>query len=239
MTNPKDPQQWLMPVQSKHTDTMVLDALTLYVANAGLQVGDRLPPERELVERLQVSRNTVREALKRWEALGIVKRRKGSGTYLTASISPGDSFLSLSIKNDAANMLHTLEIRRALEAEASAYAAIRATAEDLQKIERCIDEVERVHGLYGGAGNEDWLFHSAIYTASHNPMFEQIVSGMYDAFHAFFEAPPEQEFASSSLALHRQLFEAIQQRSPDAARDLTHQILDITECDVRKIADGL
>ena len=230
--------QSLVPIRTKQSDVLVLDALALFVSKTQMQVGDKLPAERELVERLQVSRNTVREALKRWEALGIIHRRKGSGTFLKAQIQPGDSFLSLSIKNDSASMFQTLEIRRALEAEAGAFAALRATTEDLAHIEKCINEVERVHNIYGGAGDEDWEFHSAIYQATHNPMFEHIISGMYNAFHAFFEAPPEQDFADGSLSLHRDLFNAIKNRDPDLARQLTHEILDITEQDIRRIANG-
>ncbi|NRA20454.1 MAG: FadR family transcriptional regulator [Oceanospirillaceae bacterium] len=222
--------------QTRPTDVQILDAIAVFVCDAKLKIGDKLPPERELVQRLQVSRNTLREALKRWETLGIIKRRKGSGTYLTAEIRPGDSFLSLNIKSDPQSILNTLEIRRTLESEAGALAAIRATAEDLGEIEKCIDEVERVHHLLGGAGDQDWEFHCAIYRASHNPIFEQIVSGMHDAFHAFFEAPAHQDFADGSLSLHRDLFNAIKAKNPELARSITHQIIDISERDVRRIA---
>ena len=228
----------LKPSQSRRTDVQVLDAISLYVCDAKLKIGDKLPPERELVDLLQVSRNTIREALKRWEALGIIKRRKGSGTYLTADIQPGDSFLSLNIKSDPENILYTLEIRRTLETDAGALAALRATAQDLIEIEKRIDEVERVHGLLGGAGDQDWEFHCAIYRASHNPIFEQIISGMHSAFHAFFEAPAQQNFADGSLSLHRDLFNAIKAADPDLARSITHKIIDITETDVRRIANG-
>ena len=120
--------------QTRPTDVQILNAIAVFVCDAKLKIGDKLPPERELVQRLQVSRNTLREALKRWETLGIIKRRKGSGTYLTAEIRPGDSFLSLNIKSDPQSILNTLEIRRTLESEAGALAAIRATAEDLGEI---------------------------------------------------------------------------------------------------------
>jgi len=233
-----DNHQALQSSKSRLSDVQVLDAISQYVCDAKLKIGDKLPPERELVERLQVSRNTIREALKRWEALAIIKRRKGSGTFLTADIQPGDSFLSLNIKNDPENILHTLEIRRTLETQAGALAALRATPEDLSEIEKRIDEVERVHGLFGGAGDQDWEFHCAIYRASHNPIFEQIIAGMHSAFHAFFEAPAQQNFADGSLSLHRDLFNAIKARDADLARSITHKILDITETDVRRIANG-
>jgi len=237
VTTKADPYQVLEPNQSPRTDVQILDAISVFVCDAKLKIGDKLPPERELVDRLQVSRNTIRGALKRWEALGIIKRRKGSGTFLTADIQPGDSFLSLNIKSDPQSILNTLEIRRTLEAEAGALAAMRATVEDLCEIEKCFDEVERVHQMLGGAGDQDWEFHCAIYRASHNPIFEQIISGMHDAFHAFFEAPAQQKFADESLSLHRDLFNAIKEKDAELARSITHEIIDISERDVRRIAN--
>jgi len=59
----------LHPITPQHSDTLVLDALTRYVAQSGTRVGEKLPPERVLADGLAVSRNTVREAVKRWEAL--------------------------------------------------------------------------------------------------------------------------------------------------------------------------
>ncbi|RVC13056.1 FadR family transcriptional regulator, partial [Mesorhizobium sp. M7A.F.Ca.AU.002.02.1.1] len=81
-------QNSLPPIQITARDDAVLKALVGFVRAKALQLGDRLPTERILAERLKVSRNTVREALTRWEGLGLVERRQGSGTYLKAAVSP-------------------------------------------------------------------------------------------------------------------------------------------------------
>jgi Transcriptional regulators len=159
----------LQPITTPRSDTLILDALTRFMAQSGAQPGSRLPPERELAEKLGVSRNTVREALKRWEALGIILRKKGSGTFLQADVGINDSFLSLRFKNDSANMLHALEVRRIIESESCVLAAQRASAEDLLEIEQRLIEMERVHLAVGSAGAEDWAFHTSIYRASGNP----------------------------------------------------------------------
>ena len=228
----------LSPISTTQIDTLILDALTRYIAQSGIQTGSRLPPERVLAEKLGVSRNTVREALKRWEALGIILRKKGSGTFLQVDIGINDSFLSLRFKNDSANMLHALEVRRIIESESCVLAALRASEADFAEIERRLDEVERVHMAVGSAGAEDWAFHSSIYRASGNPLLLQMLNGIYDSLHAFFESPPEQALFADSLPLHRDLFNAIRRRDSEAARAICHQILDITERDMKDVINA-
>ncbi|MFD3225174.1 MULTISPECIES: FadR/GntR family transcriptional regulator [Rahnella] len=228
----------LHPIAPQQSDTLVLDALTRYVAQSGTHIGEKLPPERVLAEGLAVSRNTVREALKRWEALGIIVRKKGSGTFLQSEITANDSFLSLRFKNDSATMLHALEVRRIIECEASALAAVRATESDLLFIEQRLDVMEKVHLSVGSAGAEDWQFHAAIYSAAHNPLLLQMVGGIYDLLHAFFESPPEQALFSDSFPLHRMLFEAIARREPENARRLSNDILNITERDMKEVINA-
>ncbi|QTF09288.1 FadR family transcriptional regulator [Brenneria izadpanahii] len=228
----------LHPIARQQSDTMVLDALTRYVAQSGTRVGEKLPPERVLAEGLAVSRNTVREALKRWEALGIIVRKKGSGTFLQSEVAANDSFLSLRFKNDSETMLHALEVRRIIECEASALAAVRATEGDLRLIEQKLEVMEKVHMDVGSAGAEDWEFHAAIYHAARNPLLLQMVEGIYDLLHAFFESPPEQALFSDSFPLHRTLFEAIARREPEAARRLNNEILNITEHDMKEVINA-
>jgi DNA-binding FadR family transcriptional regulator len=218
----------------------VLDRIAAYCSAAGLGPGDRLPAERELAERLAVGRSTVREALKRWETLGIVEMRKGSGTYLRMPLEQDDIHLPLTLRLKRDGLLKTLEIRRALEAEAAAVAATRATAEDIARIEEKLERMEAVHRLQGSAGPEDWEFHLSIYEATGNPLFGQLVAIMYDAFHSFFTNPLQQPgFAGRSFPLHRELFEAIRRRDPETARAKVLAILAIVEEDVKSVGhDG-
>src|SRR3990170_6396706 len=125
----------------------VMEALADYVERAALKSGDRLPTERELMAALSVGRSTIREALGRFEALGVTETRKGSGTYLLKPISAGTIHLPLSLNTAQlrAGLLHTLEVRRGIEAEASMVAARRRTVDDLRTIEEKLIAMERVH----------------------------------------------------------------------------------------------
>src|SRR4029450_7496411 len=127
----------IAPLPAVDRGKQVMNALSDYVEPAALRIGDRLPTERELMLALSVGRSTIREALGRFEALGVTETRKGSGTYLLKPISAATIHLPLSL--DAARLrdalLQTLEVRRGIEAEASMVAARRRTPEDLRIIE--------------------------------------------------------------------------------------------------------
>lgn len=228
----------IQPIKVKRTDTLVLDELTRYIGQQGVKSGDKLPAERELAAALGVSRNTVREALKEWEALGIIHKVKGSGTFLNTDVTQNDSNLSLRFKNDSDNMRHALELRRIIEVEANVMAADRATPEQIETMRIKLDIMEAAHLKHGSAGREDWEFHSAIYEAAGNPLLINLISVFYDSLHAFFESPTEQALFSDSFPLHRTLFEAIAARDADATRRVSHEILDITERDMKDIING-
>lgn len=231
--------QLLRPVRQKSRNEAVLDALTAFISDAQIKPGSKLPTERELTERLQVGRSTVREALKRWEALGIVETRKGSGTFLRVAVAPGDIHVPLTIQRQQKSLLQTLEIRRALETEASVIAARRATKEDLVQMEARLDRMEEVHLAEGSAGPEDWQFHLSIYNATGNPMFAQIVHHLRNPIFSFFDNPFDwKDFSSRSFPFHRELFDAIAAGDSDGARERTLAILAITEADTRAVTNG-
>lgn len=228
----------LKPVRQQSRNDAVLDALAEFISKSNIKPGSKLPTERELTERLQVGRSTVREALKRWEALGIVETRKGSGSFLKMPVAPGDIHVHLTIQRQQQSLLQTLDIRRALETEASMVAAARATKEDLARMEARLDEMEEVHLREGSAGPEDWQFHLSIYDATGNPMFGQIVHHMRMPIYSFFDNPFDQKgFSSASFPIHRELFDAIAAGDIEDARAKTLAILAITEADARAATD--
>ncbi len=220
-------------IKVKRTDTLVLDELTRFIASKSIKPEEKLPAERELALALGVSRNTVREALKEWEALGIIRKVKGSGTFLNTDVTLNDSNLSLRFKNDSENMRHALELRRIIEVEANVMAAERATPEQIERIKSKLEIMEAAHLKNGSAGNEDWEFHSSIYETAGNPLLLNIIHVFYDSLHAFFESPTEQALFSDSFPLHRLLFDAIASGDLDETRRVSNAILDITETEMK------
>lgn len=233
----------LPPVQTTARDDAVLKALARFVWQEALGLGERLPTERILAERLKVSRNTVREALTRWEGLGLVERRQGSGTYLKAAISPDMLHMPLTLAggNDFTGLMRTLEIRRALEAEAAALCAIRAGKADIAIIGRKLDLMEEAFRTRAGmSAEEDWEFHQSIYRASGNPLFEQIIAAMHELFHRFWEHPlGVRDFGHASFPFHRTIYERVVARDPDGARAEALKLMATVENDLKRGAAQL
>jgi DNA-binding FadR family transcriptional regulator len=236
-------QNSLPPIQTTARDDAVLKALVGFVGAEALRPGEKLPTERILAERLKVSRNTVREALTRWEGLGLVERRQGSGTYLKAAVSPDMLHMPLTLSggNDFTSLMQTLEIRRALEAEAAALCAERASPADIAEIERKLDIMEQAFRTRDGmSAEEDWEFHQAIYRVSGNPLFEQIIAAMHELFHRFWEHPlGVRDFGHASFPYHRTIYECIAARDPQGARAEALKLIATVEDDLKRGAAKL
>jgi GntR family transcriptional repressor for pyruvate dehydrogenase complex len=229
----------LLRLPSIDRSQQVIEALSSYIKAASLKAGDRLPAERELMAALAVGRSTIREVISHFQALGVMETRKGSGTYLLKPISMATIHMPLSL--DATHLrdvlLQTLEVRRGIEVEAGMVAARRRTAEDLIIIEEKLDAMERVHLAVGTSGPEDLAFHLAIYDATHNPLFKQLLEQMRGAFERFWTHPFNREdFARRSFPFHRTLFNAIAAQDTEAARRETLKILDIVEEDIKEMS---
>ncbi|MDM9620365.1 GntR family transcriptional regulator [Rhizobium sp. AC44/96] len=229
----------IRPLPTMDRARQVTDALADYVKDAALEAGDRLPAERELMAALQVGRSTIREAIRHFQALGVIETRKGSGTYLLKPVSKATIHMPLSLDTthlrDA--LLQTLEVRRGIECEAGMVASLKRTPQDLVVIEEKLSEMERVHIKEGTSGPEDLAFHLAIYDATHNPLFRQLLEQMRETFWQFWQHPFErQDFARRSFPFHRTLFNAIAARNPEAARAETLKILEVVEEDIKEMS---
>ncbi len=239
MKAPRSDRPVIRPLPAMDRARQVTDALAEYVQSAQLRAGDRLPAERELMAALMVGRSTIREAIRHFQALGVIETRKGSGTYLLKPVSKATIHMPLSLDTGHLRnaLLQTLEVRRGIECEACMVAARKRTDKDLILIEQNLNEMERVHIEKGTSGPEDLAFHLAIYDATHNPLFRQLLEQMRETFWQFWEHPFERDdFARRSFPFHRTLFNAIAARDAEAAREETLKILGVVEEDIKEMS---
>lgn len=128
--------------------------------------GARLPPEADFAEMFGLSRASIREALARLRAEGIVRSRKGSGTFAVRSGAP--EMVRLSAISSVRELAQWHEVRLALESEVAALAADRRTDEDLARLEAA-QEALLASLLTGRGEREDVAFHAALAICAHNP----------------------------------------------------------------------
>jgi DNA-binding FadR family transcriptional regulator len=172
----------------------------------GLGVGDRLPPEVAIAERLGLGRSTVREALRQWESLGIIARNKGAGTRIVAAVSTRSVHLPLTVQIEADSLQRMLAVRRPLEVEAARLASRVATDQERRLILARMAELMAVFEAGEDWRPADFRFHEAIHAATGNPLFGQVIRQIHRGFHDIYEAPFGQpQLGASTIPAHRDL----------------------------------
>lgn len=218
----------------------VPSALIRLIEQDGLEVGDRLPPELELVDRLGFGRSTIRETLKTWESMGVVSRNKGAGTRLTAEISARTIRVALVIRQEADSLLRMQEVRRPLEIEAVRLATRNASNDQRLVIKARCAELLAVHQAGEDWRGADQRFHNSIHEASGNPLFRQLIEQIQAGFNNIYEAPfGRPHLGQDTIPMHRDLANAICDGHEDLAARLTGQIIDQVCTEAREIAEEL
>lgn len=230
---------YLEPLETRTRGVAVLDALADMVERSGLKIGDRLPPEVSLAATLGVGRSTIREALNRWEGLGIIRRRRGDGTYLSARVQTSRGLVPTMVRLEGEALLRLMEIRRTLENDVVRKATINATAEQRRQISRLCDTLLLDVDSGRPWRKADHAFHGAIYDASGNPMYGQLLMNLDHALERGGSSPfTADAFGLGSFPMHRELADAILASDAEAAVAAINRILDSVEIEVRAIIDG-
>lgn len=232
----KDALDYLERIDTTMRGTAVLDALADMIERAGLQVGDRLPPEITLAQYLGVGRSTIREALNRWEGLGLIRRKRGAGTFLTARVQSSKGVVPAMIRMEGEALLRLLEVRRALENVVVRKAALNATKAQRTAIAASCERLLRIVDSGQPWRKADAEFHGAIYEASGNPLFGQILAHLDNALERSEESPfGRPEFGHESFPLHRILCEGVVKGDPDLAAEGINRIIDSVADEIQGI----
>lgn len=230
---------YLEPLETRTRGVAVLDALAEMIERAGLTIGDRLPPEISLATTLGVGRSTIREALNRWEGLGIIKRRRGDGTYLSARVQTSRGLVPTMVRLEGEALLRLMEIRRTLENDVVRKATINATPAQRREISRLCDLLLIEVNAGRPWRKADHAFHGAIYDASGNPMYGQLLVNLDHALERGGSSPfAADAFGLDSFPIHRDLANAIAAADPELAVKVINHLLDTVEREVKAIIEG-
>lgn len=211
----------LKRVKSVRLSDTVADQILELIAQGALNVGDRLPGERELVKQLDVGRASVREALRILEARGFLAVRPGKGAFVVGK--PGEiSEESLRgwFQQNATKVFDMMDVRSALERKAAFLAGSNATSEHIEQMRRTLDQADALEkeGDLDRLGALDHQFHHLLGSASGNPLLTQLVDSTIEALIAprrSIQGLPGR--AQKSIKEHRAILKALIKRDPAGA----------------------
>eukprot|EP01030_Chromulinospumella_sphaerica_P007053 gene7053-6895_t len=180
--------------------------------------GERLPSERDLSTKLNVSRASLREALIALELSGVIEVRGGSGVYVCEAEQPSAAELA----EAGPGPFEVLSARRLIESEIAAIAARVATDSAIDAILQAVEEMEKNHDNYASNEQADRNFHLSIARATGNSALVGSLNYLWDQrgrlWHKLKEHFQTEELRQETLKDHRRILEAIAAHDPAAAR---------------------
>ncbi len=231
------------PIRTRRLYEEIVEQIKQLITNGRLKPGDRLLAERELAEQFQVSRASVREAIRTLEMLGVIDIRPGEGTFVRSS--GGDDIirpLAMFLAVERISLLDMFEMRRIFETATAGLAAERASLEEIEQISSALENMrERLNVQDPEKGEEfDAAFHYAVAEATHNSLLTKLFKTVSEEFAQANSVARRQLYhdniqnAQRIIDQHSEILEAIRSRSSQAASDAMLRHLIFAENELRK-----
>ncbi len=185
-----DPLSQFQSIKSNRVSTMVSDQIKKLILDGTLKPGDRLPSERDLSKMIKVGRLSLREGLRILESLGILETKYGvnSGTYVAMIGVKGlvDKFSDLLRFSDI-RIDYLMEARLEISKIIIKHFIDRATDEDIQKLEKCLHDIQSTLDAGMRTREKSMQFHQMIAQASQNPVFILVHNSLMNMMRQFLE----------------------------------------------------
>ncbi|AJX35740.1 transcriptional regulator GlcC [Burkholderia oklahomensis] len=218
----------------------VAERIEKLIVDGVLKVGQALPSERRLTEKLGVSRTALREGMKLLRARGIIETAHGKGSFV-ASLTPQEQITPLMhlLGSQPRTLYDLFEVRGMLETEAARLAALRGTDADFILITRRYEEMtapQSQHLAPEARAKLDHAFHRAICEASHNPVLVNTLQSLTDLLLSSVFASVNNLYHREPLKKqidrqHARLYNAVVGRLPEQARKAASEhIKSVVEC---------
>jgi GntR family transcriptional repressor for pyruvate dehydrogenase complex len=194
----------------------LVEQILAYIESAGLVPGDLLPAERDLAERLGVSRATLAQALVALEVLGVIDVQHGTGAVLARR--PSVASVIKGLREHRSRLPEIVEARSTLEVKLAALAAERRSEEDLAAIDAALESMAAEIGAGERGAHGDELFHQAVTGAAHSAVLAQLMAVIAEMIlETRIESLGQPGRPDQSLASHRTIADAIRAQDPAGA----------------------
>ena len=217
----------------------VVAELEKMILNEGLEPGDRLPTERDLSTRLDVSRSVVREAIKRLQSIGRVTSLQGSGTRVASpsgeQVTAGYRWL---FQHTELRLEHLAAVRIPLETAIAALAAEHRTDEHLLRLEQAQARLKDETRSLKSAIEADATFHAILAEATGNPIFQMILGPIQELLIESRRRTISRYGASLAHEHHQKILAAVKSRQPELAYRAMADHLQTNASHLAELRDG-
>lgn len=207
-------------VQKNNVSDQVYEQLKDNIVRRVFAPGSKLPSENDLANSFGVSRISVRAAIQKLSAIGLLESRSGEGTFVKkadASIYM-NSFIPMLIL-EPKGIIELLEFRKGLEMQSCELAASRATAEEIAELNRIMEKMNQsfIKGDIEQYSVEDFNFHFCIAQMAKNSVIESVLLMLKEPIFKHLEEMNQQLGLALGNYGHKNIFEAIKNKDPKAA----------------------
>ncbi|EHL17466.1 hypothetical protein HMPREF9628_00576 [Peptoanaerobacter stomatis] len=209
-------------IDSRPQYLRVADKIKQKIFSGSIKIGDKLPTERELAQRYNVGRPSIREAIRSLENLGLVETLQGSGTYVRNNTEKIilNSFDIIYNTNDISNE-EVVQFREMFEYAAVKLAATNATDAEIRKLEKILEKMKIVN-TSKELERVDLLFHEQIANMTHNTLILQIFKAMRSFFDNCIKSTNDLIYSKGEnnediISYHIPITDAIKDRDPSVA----------------------
>ena len=201
----------------------VIDQIRDAILKGKLRPGDKLPAEMELVHRFQVSKQTLREALRALQYLGLIEIRKGvNGGAYVAEVDMDVTLASLAnfLYFKHVSIEHISEVRKAIEPHCARLAAEKISEEGLRRLNTALKECEELtsQAYSPEVTRSEIKFHRIIANSTENPIMVLLVDFVENLLQDIKDIiRPDEAFTKLVIDSHRRIYQAIEERDPERA----------------------
>ncbi|WP_346890213.1 FadR/GntR family transcriptional regulator [Clostridium sp. UBA1056] len=209
----------------------VIQHIKKLLLNEQLSLGDKLPTERELSEILSLSRNSIREAIKIMENMGIIESRHGSGNYLVGNI--GKSFtdsLSMMVLMKRVDYLEISQLRRGIEIQALSLAMNIITEDDLSSLNLLVNKMYVCNEIQQATLDKE--FHYTIVALCKNDLMLSIMQSLSEICEQFIEYVLNGTLKNEKnpfIKLHKKILESLVQKDLSMGIEAINEHYDIID----------
>ena len=200
----------------------VTEALMRKIVSEELPSGAQLPSEQAMAISFGVSRTVIREAVSRLKSEGLIDTKQGRGAFVRIDRTDVPFRIGIDPRNPLPSLLHILELRRGLDAEIAALAAVRRRRDQMSGIARALSNIEKASKAGKDAVAEDLKFHLSIAEATRNPFFLGLIQFLGGSFYSAIAVTRANEGRLEALSAqtkieHEAIAQSISDRDPEAA----------------------